>query len=83
MHGVVIVKETKANEDRTIRVLANLLEFVLRTPFPKAFLLESKFTASGEGCVMQGRDAETKEIKSLHVVAGQTTMREVREHFSY
>ena len=32
---------------------------------------------------MRGRDARTKEIKSLHLVAGQTKMGEVREYFSY
>ena len=83
MHGVIIVKETKSNVQRAERVLSRLLEFVLLTPLPKAFLLESKFIASGEGCVMRGRDAKTKEIKSLQIVAGQTTMAEVRRHFSY
>jgi predicted nuclease of predicted toxin-antitoxin system len=83
MHGVIIVKETKTNVQRAERVLSNVLEFVLRTPFPKAFLLESKFIASGEGCVMRGRDANTKQIKSLQIVAGQTTMVAVRGHFSY
>jgi predicted nuclease of predicted toxin-antitoxin system len=83
MHGIVIIKETKGNTSRAERVLSNLLEFVLTTPFPKGLLRETKFIASGEGCVMRGRDAETKEVKSLHIVAGQTRLSDVRRHFSY
>ena len=83
MHGIVIVKETKSNVQRAEQILSNLLEFVLTTPFPKGLLRESKFVASGEGCVMRGRDAETKEVKSLHIIAGQTRLSDVREHFSY
>ena len=83
MHGVVVVKDTKRSTDRSKVVLSNLLEFVLTTPFPKAFLLETKFIISGEGCVMRGRDAETKEIKSMQIVAGRTRMSEVRKYFSY
>ncbi len=83
MHGVVIVKETKSNAQRAERVLSSLLEFVLTSPFPKGLLRESKFVASGEGCVMRGRDAETKEVKSMHIIAGQTRLGDVREHFSY
>jgi predicted nuclease of predicted toxin-antitoxin system len=83
MHGVVIVKETKGNVQKIANVLASLLNFVLTTPFPKSFLKESKFIVSGEGCVMRGRDARTKEVKSLQIVAGRTKMGEVREYFSY
>jgi hypothetical protein len=83
MHGVILIKETKSKVQRIVRVLSSLLEFILRAPFPKAFLLESKFIASGEGCVMRGRDTRTKEIKSLHIVAGRTRIGEVWEFFSY
>lgn len=83
MHGVIMVKETKNNVSRSIGVLSTLLDFVLATPFPKSFMLESKFVASGEGCVLRGRDAETKEVKSMHIEAGKTRMSDVRSHFSY
>jgi predicted nuclease of predicted toxin-antitoxin system len=83
MHGVIMVKETKNNANRSIAILSALLDFVLVTPFPKSFLLESKFIMSGEGCVIRGRDAETKEVKSLHIEAGKTRMSDVRSHFSY
>ncbi len=83
MPGIIIIKETKNSVQKIERVLANLLDFVLRTPFPKAFMTESKFIASAEGCVLRGRNAQTKEIKSMHIIAGQTKMGEVRAFFSY
>jgi predicted nuclease of predicted toxin-antitoxin system len=83
MPGVIMIKETKSHVRRIVNVLSNVLHFILQARFPKAFLLESKFIASGEGCVMRGRDAQTKEIKSMHIVAGQTRLSEVWEYFSY
>src|ERR1039457_4170988 len=83
MPGVVMVKETKGNVQKTADVLSGLLDFVLTTPFPKAFLSESKFTISREGCVMRGRDVRTKEVKSLHIISGRTRVGEVRAYFSY
>ena len=84
MHGVIMVKGTKSNAGRSpIGVLSALFDFILATPFPKGFLTESKFLTSSEGCVMRGRNAKTKEIKSLQIEAGKTRMGEVRSHFSY
>lgn len=83
MPGIVIVKEARGDTQTIVRLLTNLLEFVLTTPFPKSFLTESKFTVSGEGCVMRGKDTRTKQIKSIQIIAGKTTVGEVREYFSY
>jgi len=83
MHGVVMVKKTKGNPQNIERVLANLLEFIQTTPYPKLFLVESKFIVSGEGCIMRGKDVKTKEVKSFQIVAGQTKVGEVWRHFSY
>ena len=63
MPGVIMIKETKSQVRRIVVVLSSVLDFVLLAPFPKGFLLESKFIASGEGCVMRGRDARTKGNK--------------------
>lgn len=59
-----------------------LLDFVLLTPLPKSFMQESKFVISREGCVMRGRDVETKEIKSLHIGSRKTRLGDVWKHFS-
>jgi hypothetical protein len=83
MHGVIMVKETKGNVQNTERVLANLLDFIQTTPYPKAFLAESKFVVSGEGCVMRGKDVRTRQVKSFHIVAGRTRVGDVWKYFSY
>jgi hypothetical protein len=81
MHGVIMLKGAKNNSDRKSDFSA-LLSFVLDTPFPKSFLLESKFIISNEGCVMRGRDVKTKQIKSLHIASGKTRLGDVWKHFS-
>jgi predicted nuclease of predicted toxin-antitoxin system len=83
MHGIVMIKETKGNVQNIRRALANLLHFIQTTPYPKLFLAESKFTVSGEGCVMRGRDVKTREVKTLQIVAGRTKAGEVWKYFSY
>jgi predicted nuclease of predicted toxin-antitoxin system len=83
MHGVVMVKDRKGDPKNAERLLANFLNFIQTTPYPKSFLAESKFTVSGEGCVMRGRDLVTKQVKSFHIVAGRTKVSEVWKHFSY
>jgi hypothetical protein len=83
MHGVVMVKDGKGDPQKAERRLASFLDFIQTTPYPKSFLAESKFAVSGEGCVMRGRDVMTKEVKSFHIVAGQTKVGQVWEHFSY
>jgi hypothetical protein len=52
MPGVIMLRGAKKFLDRKGELSA-LLDFVLTTPFPKSFLLESKFIASKEGCVMR------------------------------
>jgi hypothetical protein len=82
MHGVIMLKGTKNSSTYTKNHLSALLDFVLNTPLPKSFLLESKFITSSEGCVMRGRDVKTKEIKSLHIASGKTRLGDVWRHFS-
>jgi len=82
MHGVIMVKESRGNVDKVERLLASFFDFIQTTPYPKLFLMESKFMVSGKGCVMKGRDVKTKEVKSIHIVAGRTRVGEVWKHFS-
>ncbi len=82
MHGVIIVKDGKGDAQHIIRVLGNVLDFLHQTPLPKRLTTETKFVVSGEGCVMRGRDAKTKEVKSLHVAAGETKLGDVWSRFS-
>ncbi|MGJ5121005.1 DUF5615 family PIN-like protein [Bradyrhizobium oligotrophicum] len=82
MYGVIMLKGSKKNSNRSKSDLASLLDFVLATPFPKSFLQESKFVISGEGCVMRGRDVKTKEIKSMQIESRKTRLGEVWKYFS-
>jgi hypothetical protein len=83
MRGVVMIKESKGNATNMQRVLANFLHFIETTPYPKLFMTESKFSVSGEGCVMRGRDVKSKEVKTFQIVAGQTRIGDVWRFFSY
>jgi len=46
-------------------------------------LIETKFVAGRDNVQMRGRNSATKEIKSLQVKAGVTTIREIREFFDF
>jgi predicted nuclease of predicted toxin-antitoxin system len=81
--GIVIVRATRSEVHQIISSLSAFLDFVLQLPFPRSFVAEAKFILSGEGCIMRGRDGQTREIKSLYIEAGKTRMVEVRAHFSW
>lgn len=83
MAGMIIVKVSPSDHPGIVAVLTSLLKFLLWLPFPKDFLRETKFIVDNNGAVMRGRDTLTREIKSLRIIAGETTIREVRHFFSY
>lgn len=81
--GIIIIKATRSDIGKMVQSLNAVLRFVLAMPFPKAFVKETKFIISGEGCVMRGRDGQTREVKNLFIEAGKTTVGEVRTYFSW
>jgi len=83
MPGIIIVRASSSEIGRIVDMLSRMLEFLILLPFPKAFLLETKLIVGRDGVTMRGRDATTKEIKTLRVTAGATTTREIRHFFSY
>jgi predicted nuclease of predicted toxin-antitoxin system len=83
MTGIIMIKASSADVARIVDILGRALIFVTGLPLPRAFLTETKFVAGRDGVMMRGRDASTKEIKTLHVVAGATLKREIREFFSF
>ena len=83
MHGIIMIRASSAEVLRVANVLATLLAFLIRLPFPKGFLAETKFIVAQGGVTMRGRDSATRQIKSLRVLAGVTTTREVRAFFHY
>jgi predicted nuclease of predicted toxin-antitoxin system len=82
MPGVIMIKAKSADVVRIANMLVTLLSFLLRLPFPKAFLTETKFIVAQDGVVMRGRHSVTQRVKTLRVLAGTTT-REVRAFFGY
>jgi hypothetical protein len=83
MPGIIMVRGSSAEVQRVANTLATLLDFLLRLPWPKAFLAETKFVVARDGVIMRGRDGVTRQLKSLRVLAGRTTVRQVRAFFSY
>ena len=83
MAGIIMIRSSPSEEEQIISILSRLLHFIISVHFPKGFLAESKFLAATDDIVMRGRDVATKEIKSLRIKGGVTTMRDVFEHFHY
>lgn len=82
MPGIIIIKAKSADVVRIANMLVTLLSFLLRLPFPKGFLAETKFIVAQNGVVMRGRHSRTRQVKTLQVLA-MTTTREVRAFFGY
>jgi predicted nuclease of predicted toxin-antitoxin system len=80
--GIIVVAASSNQTSRIARSLSMLASFLALVPFPKAFIGDSKFQVSLEGCVMRGRDAKTREIKTLTITLGHT-LSEVAQHFHY
>ena len=82
MPGIIIIKAKSADVVRIANMLVTLLSFLLRLPFPKGFLAETKFIVEQNGVVMRGRHSRTRQVKTFRVLA-RTTTREVRAFFGY
>ncbi len=82
MPGIIIIKGKSADVVRIANMLVTLLSFLLRLPFPKGFLTETKFIVAQDGVVMRGRHSVTRQVKTLRVFAGTTTGA-VRTFFGY
>jgi hypothetical protein len=83
MPGIIMVKAKSADVVRIANMLVTLLDFLLGLPFPKGFLVETKFIVAQNGAVMRGRHSRTRQVKTLRVLAGITTARDVRSFFGY
>lgn len=83
MGGIIMIRGSVSEATRIIQTLAQLMDFILSLPLPKLFLGDTKFIAALDGVTIRGRDAATREIKTLRVTTGATTRREICEFFSY
>jgi hypothetical protein len=83
MTGIIIIRAHSSEWTRIIDVLSRLMEFIVSLPFPRAFQLETKCVAACDSVIIRGRDTRTLEVKTLHVVAGRTTHRQIRQFLSF
>lgn len=83
MYGIIIISVSKSDPVRVTDVLARILAFVTGLPFPKAFLMETKFVAGRDGVIIRGRHSVTHRVVALQVTAGVTTIREIRQFFAF
>lgn len=78
--GIIVIVSRSAVDIRAN--MEAVLDFVTGMPFPPDFIGDSKLQVSNEGVVMRGRDAETRQIKTMTLAQG-TTAEDVMEHFNY
>lgn len=72
MWGIILILSGRNQTAKITQCLIRLVEFVKYFPLPKAFMRDSKFQVSLEGCVMKGRDIKTKKIQTITITAGDT-----------
>jgi predicted nuclease of predicted toxin-antitoxin system len=83
MPGIIIIRANSSEVRQIIDILGRILTFLMSIPLPRSFLLETKFIAGRDNVQMRGRNAATKEIRSLQVRVGVTTIREICEFFDF
>ena len=81
-HQPGIITVVGRSPDDVLGNLVAILDFITGMRFPEDFAGDSKFPVSNEGAVMRGRDAETREIKTMRLVQG-TSAADVAKHFGF
>ena len=80
--GIIFIIAVGNQASRIAACLVTLTKFLSIVPFPKSFMGDSKFQVSLEGCVMRGRDAKTREIKTITILPGDT-LAKIANEFHY
>lgn len=80
--GIILIIARRGQTSTITRCLITFTNFLSVVPLPKAFMGDSKFQVSMEGCVMRGRDAKTREIKTITILPGDSLTKIANEfHF--
>jgi predicted nuclease of predicted toxin-antitoxin system len=77
-----LIRIVSRSSDQILAALEAILIFVTEMPFPSDFIADSKLQVSNEVAVMRGRDVETRQIKTLHLIPGKTSAEDVMTYFS-
>ncbi len=80
--GIIFIVAGKNQVTKIKNCLSIVASFLSLFPKPKMFMGDSKFQVSAEGCVMRGRDARTREIKTITISPGDTP-KKVADAFHY
>jgi hypothetical protein len=83
MPGIIMIKASSYEVQQTANAFARLLDFLTNLPLLRSFAAETKCIVAQDAVIMRGRDSLTRELKTLHVRAGITTIRQVRAFFHY
>jgi predicted nuclease of predicted toxin-antitoxin system len=81
-HQPGIITIVGRSHDDLTRNLWSILDFITGMRFPEDFAGDAKFRVSNAGALMRGRDAETREIKTMRLVHG-TSAEDVANHFGF
>jgi hypothetical protein len=82
MAGIIVIAASHTETTRIVDSLLVLMSFLVLFPFPKYFMGDTKFQVSPQGCIVRGRDAKTREIKTITIFPGDT-MSTVAGKFGY
>ncbi len=70
--GIVVLSFSKNSFGKIKEALSRVAYFLSFFPFPRIFAGDSKFQVSQNKCIMHGRDAKTREIKTYVINPGDT-----------
>ncbi len=80
--GVIRVSAKNNDSADILKTLKVLLDFLTSFPLPRAFIGDSKIEVGPDGCIIKGRDALSREIKTMKVKPGDT-IDQVRDVFHF
>jgi len=76
--GIIRIVAKKNDSETILGNLWTLIEFLTFFPLPKQFIGDSKFEVSSKGCMIRGRDALTRQIKTMNVREGESSNRVIK-----
>jgi predicted nuclease of predicted toxin-antitoxin system len=80
--GIIRVIAKKNDHVTILSNLMSLLTFLSFFPFPRGFMSDTKIEARSNGCLIRGRDATTREIKTMFIGVGDQ-VKKVRNGFGF
>lgn len=80
--GIIRAIAKKNDHVTILSNLMSLLTFLSFFPFPRGFMSDMKIETRSNGCLIRGRHAITREIKTLFIRAGDQ-VNKVRKGFGF